>query len=278
MARCGCGGGQCDCSLEAGDNVTVSGSGSAANPYVVSADVPCTSVRSCLSGGNGISFNTATGVIAARLSGQAGNNVSIGPDGGLLVPTAGGQVLTGCGLSGNGTAASPVKANTQAWPYPCSVDTFGGVVACDSQGRLRSEPRGMVSFTNYGESRDYNDVPIPAAQNTVLDSFSVNITNPDSCSAAKVFTEREIDFWMVLPAGAGGGTGQGSDEMFYMRNTGSGSIVGVHAQGTKFLTESFTLGPGATAPITLSATGGRGSGGAYYYSIVFLLRAMIISL
>ncbi|PWI15940.1 hypothetical protein DI272_18555 [Streptomyces sp. Act143] len=264
--------------MQAGDNVTISGSGSAANPYVVSAEVPCEAVRPCLSGGPGITYDQGSGVIAAHLSGQAGNNVSIGPDGGLLVPTAGGQVLTGCGLSGNGTAGSPVKANTQAWPYPCSVDTFGGVVACDSQGRLRSEPRGMVSFTSYSESRDYNDVPIPAAQNTALDTFSVNITNPDTCRPAKVFTEREIDVWMVLPAGAAGGTGVASDEMFYMRNTGTGSIVGVHSQGTKFLAESFTLAPGASAPITLTATGGRGSGGAYYYSIVFIMRAMIISL
>lgn len=278
MARCGCGGGVCNCVVEGGDNVSVSGSGSAANPYVVSADVPCADVRACLSAGSGISFNTATGVIAAHLSGQAGNNVSIGADGGLLVPTAGGQVLTGCGLSGNGSGSSPVKANTQAWPYPCSVDTFGGVIACDSQGRLRGEPRGNITFTSYSDSRDYNDIPVPAAQNTVLDTFTVNITNPDTCRPAKVFTEREIDVWMVLPAGAAGGTGQASDEMFYMRNTGSGSIVGVHAQGTKFVPESFTLGPGATAPISLSATGGRGSGGAYYYSIVFLLRAMIVVL
>ncbi|MFF0133697.1 hypothetical protein ACFYTG_50050 [Streptomyces mirabilis] len=278
MARCGCGGGLCNCSVQAGENVALSGSGSAANPYVISADVPCSTIRACLSGGSGISYNTATGVIAARLSGQAGNNVSIGPDGGLLVPTAGGQVLTGCGLSGNGSAASPVKANTQAWPYACNVDTFGGVVACDSQGRLRSEPRGKISFTSYFDDRTYNDIAVPAAQNTVIDSFSVNITNPDTCRPAQVYTEREVDVYLVLPAGAAAGTGHGSDEMFYTRNTGTGSIVGAHAQATKFIPEGLTLAPGATAPITLSATAGRGSGGAYYYQVHFILRALIVSL
>lgn len=114
MVRCGCGGGLCNCSVQAGENISLSGSGCAANPYVISADVPCSTVRACLSGGSGITYNTATGIIAAHLSGQAGNNVSIGSDGGLLVPAAGGQVLTGCGLSGNGSASSPVKANTQA--------------------------------------------------------------------------------------------------------------------------------------------------------------------
>jgi hypothetical protein len=63
-----------------------------------------------------------------------------------------------------------------------------------------------------------------------------------------------------------------------MRNTGTGSIVGLHAQTTKFLPETFTLAPGATAPITLSATAGRGSSGAYYYQIHFVMRAVIVSL
>ncbi|MFJ4627206.1 hypothetical protein [Streptomyces sp. NPDC088847] len=258
--------------------MTVSGSGSPANPFVISSEIPCADVRGCLSAGPGITFNTGTGQISAHLSAQAGNNVVVAPDGGLMVPTAGGQVLTGCGLTGNGSASSPVKANTQAWPYACGVDAAAGGVYCDTQGRLRSDPRGMVSFTNYSESRSYNDIAVPATQNTVLDTFSVNVTNPDPCRSAQVYTEREIDVWMVLPAGAGGGTGQAADEMFYMRNTGTGSVVGVHAQGTKFLPESFTLGPGATAPVSLSATAGRGSGGAYYYSIVFNIRAMIISL
>ncbi|MFJ1610760.1 hypothetical protein ACIOHS_46800 [Streptomyces sp. NPDC088253] len=34
----------------------------------------------------------------------------------------------------------------------------------------------------------------------------------------------------------------------------------------------------ATAPITLSATAGRGSGGTHYYQVHFILRALIVSL
>ncbi|MYR61130.1 hypothetical protein GTY54_34535 [Streptomyces sp. SID625] len=264
--------------MEAGDNVSLSGSGSAANPYKISAEVPCSTVRGCLSGGQGINYDKSTGVIAAKVSAQSGNNLSIGPDGGLVVPTAGGQIVTGCGLTGNGAAASPVKANTQTWPYACSVDTAAGGVYCDSQGRLRSEPRGKISFTTYSDSRDYNDITLPAAQNTVLDTFSVNITNPDQCRPAMVITEREVDVWLVLPAGAAGGTGQQSDEMFYMRNSGTSTMVGVHAQSCKVYSDTASLAPGATMPISLMATGGRGAGGAYYYSIVFILRALIISL
>jgi hypothetical protein len=258
--------------------VSVSGSGSPANPYVISAEVPCEDVRACLSAGPGITFDAATGQISGHLSSQAGNNITVGPDGGLMVPTAGGQVLTGCGLTGNGSASAPVAANTQAWPYGCAVDTYAGGVYCDTQGRLRSEPRGNLSFISYFDNRDYNDIAVPAAQNTVLDSFTVNVTNPDPCRQAMVLTEREVDVYVALPAGAAAGTGQGSDEMFYMRNTGTSTIVGVHAQSTKFISESSLLPPGATMPVTLNATGGRGAGGAYYYQINFILRTMIISL
>ncbi|MEU1852952.1 hypothetical protein ABZ499_27715 [Streptomyces sp. NPDC019990] len=278
MARCGCGGGLCNCTVQAGDNVTVSGSGSDANPYVISSEIPCATVRACLSAGDGIDYDAASGVISALLSGQAGNNVSIGPDGGLLVPTAGGAVLTGCGLNGDGTGSSPLEAATGAWPYPCPVDANAGGVYCDSNGILRSDPRPRMTFTNYFDQRDYPDVPVPAAATTVIDTFTVNVTNPDPCRPAQVYTEREVDVRVVLPAGAGAGTGHGSDEMFYMRNTGTGTITGVHAQATKFLPEAFTLGPGATAPVTLNATAGRGSGGAYYYLVNFVLRALIISL
>ena len=278
MARCGCGGGQCNCAIEPGTNVSISGSGSAANPYVISSEIPCADVRACLSAGPGIDLDPATGEISADLSGQAGNNVVIGPDGGLYVPTAGGAVLTGCGLDGDGTASAPLVAATRAWPYACPVDANAGGVYCDSSGVLRSDPRPRMTFTSYFDERDYPDVPVPAASNTVIDSFTVNVTNPDPCRPAQVYTEREVDVRVVLPAGAGAGTGHGSDEMFYMRNTGTGSIVGAHAQATKFLPETFTLGPGATAPITLNATAGRGSGGAYYYLVNFVLRALIISL
>ncbi|MFJ4469620.1 hypothetical protein ACIP2X_19330 [Streptomyces sp. NPDC089424] len=264
--------------MEAGTNVVVSGSGSAANPYVISAETPCENVRACLSAGDGISFNQATGEIAADLSGQAGNNVTIGPDGGLYVPTAGGAVLSGCGLDGDGTASSPLVVATGTWPYPCNINNYGSVIACDSNGRLRGEPRGSVSFASYSENRSYADIVIPAAQNTVLDSFTVNVTNPDPCRSALVLTEREIDVYVVLPAGASAGTGQAGDEMYYMRNSGTSTIVGTHAQGTKLLAETTLLAPGATMPVTLNATGGRGAGGAYYYQIHFIIRSLIVSL
>ncbi len=84
LARCGCGGGQCNCAIAAGDNVTLSGSGSVANPYVVSASLGCEDVRPCLSGTGGVDYNPGTGVISADLSEQAGNNLTLGRTVGCL--------------------------------------------------------------------------------------------------------------------------------------------------------------------------------------------------
>lgn len=156
LARCQCGGDGCNCVVIAGENAEVTGAGSTLNPYVVSAVIGCEDVRPCISAGDGISYDSSTGVVSAHLSNQTGNNIATGPDGGLFVPTGAATVSVGCGITGDGSASAPVTANTGGWPYPCSVDTFGGVVACDSNGVLRSEPRGKVSMTRYVESRTYN--------------------------------------------------------------------------------------------------------------------------
>ncbi|WP_406321881.1 hypothetical protein [Streptomyces sp. NBC_00519] len=278
MARCGCGGGLCNCSVVAGDNVTISGSGSAANPYVVSSEVPCETVRACLSAGDGIDFDQSTGVISADLSDQAGNNIAFGPDGGLFVPTGAATVSVGCGLTGDGSGSAPVTANTGDWPYPCSVDTLGGVVACDSNGVLRSEPRGKVSYRSFTENREYNNLTVPSAQNTRVATFTAQFTNPDTCRPALVLTERELDVSFNLPAGAAAAYDQDTDEMYYLKNTGSSSMTSVHTQTTKLLQQSASLAPGATLTVNFNVTLGRGAGGARYNRIQVAIRALMISL
>ncbi|MFF4755545.1 hypothetical protein ACWD5R_32040 [Streptomyces sp. NPDC002514] len=277
MARGGCGGEKCNCSVIAGENVTISGSGSTANPYTVNAMVPCETVRGCFSAGPGIDLDPATGIIAADLSEQAGNNLTINQDGGLYVPTAGGTVLTGCGLSGDGSASAPVTAATGAWPYPCEPDSVGGVVVCDSDGILRGEPRGAVTFATSSDERTYPDVRIGSGSVAPVDTFTLTVTNPSTCRPALVIAEQEVDIFVVLPAGAGAATGFDGDEMWYMRNTGSSSMVGVHSQGTKVLSRG-TVEPGASMAIQFSAAAGRGSDGAYYYRINALLRALLIAM
>ncbi|WP_454613365.1 LbetaH domain-containing protein [Streptomyces collinus] len=277
MARCGCGGGLCNCTVQSGTNVTVSGTGSAANPYVISADVPCEDVRGCLSAGDGITFDQATGVIAAGLSSQAGNNIAIGPDGGLLVPTAGSTVAVGCGLTGDGSGSAPLQIGTGTWPYPCPPETAGGVVVCGPDGILRGEPRGQINYTQAQETRTYADLAVPADL-TVVDTFTLPITNPDQCRPAVVLVEREVDVDFVLPAGAGASYGHDTDQMFYTRNTGSSTITDAHTQTTKLYQALTSLAPGAGAVVQLPVTMDRGSGGATYNRIQTFIRAIMISL
>ncbi|WP_030236770.1 hypothetical protein [Streptomyces sp. NRRL S-350] len=114
---------------------TLTGTGTAANPYVLSSTVKlnptppgggtnliqtsatglyleCAQVRTCLSEGPGIDYDPVTGVIKAQISTQPGNTTSIGPDGGILTPVSGQVTVQDTStvdmtLTGTGTAASP---------------------------------------------------------------------------------------------------------------------------------------------------------------------------
>ncbi|WP_143675846.1 hypothetical protein [Streptomyces milbemycinicus] len=329
MARCGCGGGQCNCLVVAGEGTTVDGSGSVANPYIVSAEpvtcdqvrpcfsagdgaaydaatgvisarpstdtgnglelgsdgglmvpggVDCDEARACFSAGDGAAYDVATGVISARASADAGNNLAIGGDGGLFVPTGAATVTAGCGLTGDGSGSAPLAVSTGTWPYPCDPASVGGVVVCDANGVLRSEPRGRVSFTSYSESRTYADLTVPSAADTVVDTFTTTATNPDPCRGALLLVEREVDAFFTLPAGAGASYGQDTDGVYYLRNTGSSTMTGAHTQTTKLYQHTLSLAPGATATVNLPVTMGRGSGGATYDRIQVFIRALLISL
>ncbi|MFC7791436.1 hypothetical protein [Streptomyces cinereoruber] len=72
MARCGCSGSSTASVLVAGPGIAITGTGSTADPAMVSAEVPaCEDVRACLSAGPGITYDTATGVISADPSAPA---------------------------------------------------------------------------------------------------------------------------------------------------------------------------------------------------------------
>jgi hypothetical protein len=284
-------------------DLTRTGTGTAADPYDVSAAVildpappgggsnlvhagpdglyvECADVRGCLSAGDGIAYDPATGEIAARPSTDPGNTVTIGGDGGLYAPTPS-SAATACGLTGDGSAADPLAAVVAAWPYPCDVDANAGGVYCDSSGQLRAEPRGRITYVQDQQILDFADVPVPAPEDTEVATHTLNVVNPDPCRPAFAIVELEADADFNLPAGAGAALGIATDEMSYLRNSGSTAILDTHIQGTKVvpgIAGGGTIPPGGSLPFTLSIRMGRGSGGATYNRVQSFVRAFVIVL
>lgn len=284
MAQFGCGGSRCTCVVQAGPGVTVTGNGSSSAPYVIGAGgggaVTCDQVRPCISAGDGAAYDPATGVVSARPSTDPGNNLSIGPDGGLLVAPAA-PLDVGCGLTGDGSVTSPLAVAVGSWPYPCDPDVAGGAIVCGTDGVLRGEPRGQANYLSFFEQRDYPDVLVPAQQDTVVDTFSFQVTNPDPCREALVVVVRELDSYMDVPPGGSAGFGFLNDETYFLQNTGSAPMIDVHAQATKVIAPNGgtpRLGPGATMTVNIDATFGRGSGGSTYNQIQWFARVLMFSL
>ncbi|MEU0947620.1 hypothetical protein ABZ379_33710 [Streptomyces canus] len=284
-------------------DTTVTGTGTPADPYEVSAAVildptppggginlvhagpdgvyvECADVRGCLSAGVGIDYDAATGSIAAEGTVvEAGTGVTVTGTGTPADPyeVSTAPPETGCGLTGDGSTAAPLTAAVTAWPYPCDVDANAGGVYCDSSGQLRSEPRGQVTFQQDQQVLNVADLTVPAPQDTEIATHTITVANPDACRPAFVMMEGEVDADFNLPAGAGAALGIATDEMSYLRNSGSSAILDTHVQGTKVV-NGGTIAPGGTLTFTLSIRMGKGSGGATYNRVQSYLRAFIFVL
>lgn len=242
------------------------GGGGGGLAFVSTADTPCIDLT-----GNGVA---GTPLSAAPILNAAAGNLLTCTATGLRAALSVGA----CGLTGTGAAASPLAVNVGVWPYPCSVDTFGGVVVCDATGRLRSEPRGQASFFSFTEARAYADVTVPAGFDQPGDTFATATANPDTCRPALCVVEREADVDFILPPGAGAAYGHSTDEVYYLRNTGTTAINDAHTQTTKVFGLAAMAAPGAAIPLTFDVAVGRGTNGATYNRIQVFIRLLLISL
>lgn len=277
MARCGCGG-QCQCAHISGDGVTVTGSGTPNNPWVSNATIAdCADVRQCLTGGDALNYDQATGDFDVCLSSDAGNNLTLGTDGCLYAPVGSNAVTAGCGLAGNGTVGSPLVANTQPWAFPCDPETGGSAISCDANGELRGEPKYAFYYDQLSETRNYPNLVVPAGFDVTADTFTFTWTNPDPCRSVITILEREVDVDFDLPPGAGASSGHGTDEMTYTRNTGTTTINDQHTQTTKVFRQALVIPPGGTDTSNLAVTVGRGTNGATYNRIQVFIRAMMFT-
>lgn len=276
MARCNCGG-ECSCVLTAGDNATVSGSGSTAVPWVVSAVTNCAEVRQCLTGVDGIDFDQGTGEIGVCVSPDPGNNIVRDANGCLLVTGAPGTVTAGCGVLGTGAPADPVRANTGTWPFTCTPEANGSVIACDANGVLKGEP---PYHTYYFQSLQQQDFPanpaVPAGDDVIVTTFSFDVTNPDPCRAMRVVQWRDLDVDFNLPVDADAASGISTDEMTHVTNHGTATAFDQHIQVGKVTQPNATLAPGATVTLTVEAALGKGSNGATYNRIQATFRVLML--
>lgn len=251
MARCGCAS-SCSCSVVAGSGVTVTGDGSIGDPFVVSSgDVSCAQIRACLSGVDGVSYSPATGVIRA-------------------------DVNTECGLTGNGTVASPLAVAVAEWPFSCDLEDNAGEVYCGDDGVLRSPPPPRATFVQSQVNQAYPSLAVPAGFDNVIETRQLNIVNPDPCRPAFVICEVEVDVDFDLPANSGAAYGITTDEMAFFANRGATAANDVHTQTTKVFNRMIAAGGALLEPLDI--TMGRGSGGATYNRIQTFMRAFVFNL
>lgn len=277
MARCSCAtaSNQCTCVVQGGDNATVTGNGSNANPYVVNAIVACDDVRPCINAGPGATYDPATGTVGVCVSSQAGNQIVRDASGCLLVPGGEATVTTACGMSGTGSSASPLAVRSATWPFACDVATQGTGIYCAPDGSLRSDPQVRMGFFGQTFNQSFaTPVAVPAAATNIA-TFSVTVTNPDPCREAFVILARQADVDLNLPVGAGAMTGVAGDQMTYDFNSGSTAQNLIHHQGSKV--GAGTIGPGATQVFTCDVLAGRGTGGATYERIQADIHVWVIS-
>ncbi|MFF3096819.1 hypothetical protein [Streptomyces cyaneofuscatus] len=245
--------------LEVSDSATVdltlSGDGSAGTPYSITGAVvldptppqgggnliqagadgiflECADVRGCVSAGDGAAYDEATGVISARPSTDAGNSLSLGTDGGLLVPTAD-QLTVGCGLQGEGTAADPLAvfpiAGERAWTADWSCDAAAhSTLRCDpGSGALWTPPEHTTSMVTAQQLHPLGNPAMPATGTTVI----INST---------AFAEGRYD----------------ADTMTSCRGVAFSAVFEAHAEVSWTANSQFDLGlavsvNGGTAPVRL---------------------------
>lgn len=259
----------------AGEGTTVEGGGSTTNPYVVSADVTCDQVRPCLSAGPGAVYDPATGVVSVDVSDSPGNNLTLSPDG-LFVPTGAATVSTACGVLGDGSASSPVRANTAALPAGCP-ETGLQDVYCRADGTLATGPEkfratmDVVAAPSAGGCLLVNGLaPDDGAFHTIATGVGT-ITNPSPCLPMKVRLEagvrhaqyvawgpgdNEIELAVVVTL-AGAVTGPLTQLVAHQHwradSVSAGDAYTFDAVGSYDAAE-FTLGPGESVTATMEGT------------------------
>jgi hypothetical protein len=151
MARCGCASSGCQCVVQAGANVTVTGDGSTASPYIINATTGVTTVADTSTidhtlTGAGTPASPYLLQSAVKISAESGNLITANADGLSLtcddvaacaVPAS---ITTGCGLDGTGALADPLLVKGLIpWPFACPESNAGDLY-CGADGSILAAP------------------------------------------------------------------------------------------------------------------------------------------
>jgi hypothetical protein len=141
-------------------NNTVTGTGTAGDPYVVTTDVIVAPED------NGVEISSS-GLLVAP-SADAGNRLAFGGDGRLFVPPVPPPEV-GCGLQGDGTAASPLAAFPIAGDRPWATDW-----SCDAAANstLHCDPDTGALWT----PPEHTSAAVTLQQNHPLGTPTINVT------------------------------------------------------------------------------------------------------
>jgi hypothetical protein len=203
MARCGCQSAACNCVVQAGPGATVTGDGSAANPYVVSAVTggkllvqDSDTIDHSLAGDG----STATPYVltsVAKVSPDADNILTTTPNGlkvdcdavAACAPPAG-AIALGCGLEGTGAPESPMRLKgtvpfADEWACPESNATS---LYCAADGSLVGPPPNTCATAQVGlgpltgMAGFCGLVPATATRTRLSTQPNrMNFNNPDPC-------------------------------------------------------------------------------------------------
>jgi hypothetical protein len=182
----------------------------------------------------------------------------------LLSATANGLLVdltTGCGLTGDGTPASPLVPQTDgAWPFLCD-ETNGTALFCDADGNLRTAcPPTEVAMGTGGPANNVVNIPLSGAFTDLDTGVGVSLQNPSDCANAVFQGFTEIDVEADMPAGSSITIRYAGDDYQRVLNTTATNWFDFHIQFNRGINANIPPGGTLTSVSNIQALEG-GTGG-----------------
>lgn len=214
---------------------------------LLSSDTP--TVNTTITGGNTVSADV--------IIDPSANNVLTATANGLLV-----DIISGpCGLSGQGTAASPLVANVGTWPFACAQSANATDVYCDpTTGQLQGPPPKTSTVQTANGGITPGSTPVPNVV-TTIETATITLINTDPCNDAVALLVWESDVTIDIGPGAQIDTRMNGDVTVQQENQSAGTAVRQALQMARGQQFSIPAGGNLVVnlPISIQQTVGAGS-------------------